>query len=149
LPCISSLFTVLCRSDLHAFTEIYTLSLHDALPISGSSLLKLAFLSALVILFLLPHMHERYFYLADILSLLLVLTKTTKHRIILWVPFCSFCLTVRFLFGPAWISPAVLSIFMSAVCLISLQSFYQQIQQARTGQLSNSVLKRGDFVEMR
>ena len=125
------------------------LAIRYKIHLTGSNLLKLAFLSALVIPFLLPHMHERYFYLADILSLLLVLTKATKHRIILWVPFCSFCLTVRFLFGPAWISPAVLSIFMSAVCVVSFRSCYQQIQQAQANQSSRSVLKRGDFVEMR
>ena len=125
------------------------LAIRYKIHLTGSNLFKLVFLSALVIPFLLPHMHERYFYLADILSLLLVLTKATKHRIILWGPFCSFCLTVRFLFGPAWISPAVLSIFMSAVCVVSFRSCYQQIQQARASQSSRSILKRGDFVEMR
>lgn len=125
------------------------LTVRYKINLAGINLLKLAFLSALIIPFLLPHMHERYFYLADILSLLLVLTKATKHRIVLWVPLCSLCLTARFLFGLSWISPAVLSIFMSAVCVGSFKSFYQQIQQTRASLISSSALKRGDFVEMR
>lgn len=135
------------------FAGIFTAGLaflvvRSKINLTGINLLKLAFLSALVIPFLLPHMHERYFYLADILSLLLVLTKAAEHRIILWVPFCSFCLTVRFLYGLSWISPAVLSLFMSAVCVVSLKSFYQQIQRSPASPISRAALKRGDPVEM-
>ena len=93
-------------------------------------------------------MHERYFYLADILSILLVWTKATKNYVILLVPFCSFGLTVRFLFGLLWISLAVLSLLMIVVCWSSFKSLHAQIRQIQVEQTTCPDLKRGDPVEM-
>ena len=129
-------------------TGLTFLITHYKIKSTRNNLLKLAFLSSLVIPFLLPHMHERYFYLADILSILLVWTKATKNHVILLVPFCSLGLTVRFLFGLLWISPAVLSLLMIVVCWSSFKSLHAQIRQIQVEQTTCPDLKRGDPVEM-
>lgn len=94
-----------------------------AVPLKDTMLLRAAFLSLMWIPFLLPHMHERYFYPADILAVLLFACSKTEQPTMLAVPFCSLLLTVRFVFGATWISPAVLSIAILYVCITSTRNF--------------------------
>lgn len=94
-----------------------------AVPLKNTMLLRASFLSFIWIPFLLPHMHERYFYPADILSVLLFACSKKERPAILAVPFCSLLLTVRFLFGATWISPAVLSIPIFYIGAMSARNF--------------------------
>ena len=75
-------------------------------------LIKAAYLFALMLPFLLPRMHERYFYPADVFSVLYFYSADTpqKRVIPLITVFCSFFSSCRFLFGWAWVSPALLSL---------------------------------------
>lgn len=67
--------------------------------LSHESLLLGALTFALMVPFLLPHMHERYFFIADVLSLLYVV----KHRKHFWLPIaiCSVSLLsyLRYILG--------------------------------------------------
>ena len=94
-----------------------------AVPLKNTMLLRASFLSFVWIPFLLPHMHERYFYPADILAILLFACTEKERPAILVVPFCSLLLTVRFIFGAVWISPMVLSIPMLYICVMSAKNF--------------------------
>ncbi|GAA0313084.1 hypothetical protein GCM10009087_24080 [Sphingomonas oligophenolica] len=50
----------------------------SAMPLQGRGLIPAALLAALVTTGLLPHMHERYFFLADVLALLLALVNRDR-----------------------------------------------------------------------
>ena len=86
------------------------------LSLDGINLVKFALYSATLLPFVLPHMHERYFYLASVLSLIYIICGSNKANVYYTINICSFLLTVRFVFGALWISAAVLSIPMAIVC---------------------------------
>lgn len=86
------------------------------LLLDGTDLVKFALYSATLLPFVLPHMHERYFYLASVLSLIYIIGCSNKANTCYIINICSFLLTIRFVFGALWVSAAVLSIPMAIVC---------------------------------
>src|SRR5699024_7622565 len=82
------------------------------IELKGEALLWTALFSLFWIPFLLPHMHERYFFAADILAVTLFMGLSKEKYTILLIPMCSLLLSIRFLTGALWISPAALSIPM-------------------------------------
>lgn len=73
--------------------------------LSDKSLLGFTLLLVIGIPFLLPHMHDRYFYLADVLSLILAFAVPAFFPLPLFVQFASFLsyyayLNMRFLLAP-------------------------------------------------
>lgn len=86
------------------------------LSLDGTDLVKFALYSATLLPFVLPHMHERYFYLASVLSLIYIIGCSNKANTYYIINICSFLLTIRFVFGALWVSAAVLSIPMAIVC---------------------------------
>ncbi len=83
----------------------------------GAPLIRFALFSLVWVPFLLPHMHERYFYPADLLTVLFVVCLPRERRVPLLVPLCSAALAVRFLCGAVWISPGALALPMLAAAL--------------------------------
>lgn len=83
----------------------------------GAPLIRFALFSLVWVPFLLPHMHERYFYPADLLAVLFVVCLPRERRVPLLVPLCSAALAVRFLCGTVWISPGALALPMLAAAL--------------------------------
>lgn len=85
---------------------------YRGIELKGEALLWVALFSLFWIPFLLPHMHERYFFSADILAVTLFMGISKEKYTILIIPVCSLLLSIRFLTGALWISPAMLSIPM-------------------------------------
>lgn len=94
-----------------ALAAVYLLCKKSTAP-SPLLLIKAAYLFTLMLPFLLPRMHERYFYPADVFSVLYFYSADTpqKRVIPLITVFCSFFSSCRFLFGWTWVSPALLSL---------------------------------------
>ena len=86
-------------------------------PLSPANLVSTGLFFALLTPFLLPHMHERYFYPADLLAVLFAVCLPREQRVPLLVPLCSAALAVRFLCGAVWISPGALALPMLAAAL--------------------------------
>jgi len=83
---------------------------------------RLAFLFAAVAPFLLPQMHDRFFYMADVLSLLVFLYDTRRWYVPVIVIFCSYIAYVFFLMS--WeilIEFRFLSIAMGLVIILVLR----------------------------
>lgn len=100
------------------------------IEVKGSTLLWIALFSLFWIPFALPHMHERYFFPADIISMILFLCDTKETKKILIIPTCSLLLTIRFLTGALWISPAVLSLPMFYVGIYIWKKVYRMKENA-------------------
>lgn len=89
--------------------------------LNGRALVKLFYLSALVLPYLLPQMHERYFFLADLLALTVFLLDRRKWFYPVITVFASFNAYAYYLFGGvtlvdyAWVSLALLVLIILTV----------------------------------
>ena len=84
---------------------VYIFAVINRKKLSDKLLLGLTLLLVIGIPFLLPHMHDRYFYLADILSLVLAFTAPAFFPLPVFVQFASFLsyyayLNMRYLLSP-------------------------------------------------
>lgn len=79
--------------------------------------LLLALASALALPFLLPHMHERYFFLADLLSIAAALSHPRKDMILLAgaVQLASLLSLVRFIFLGTWSLPLLVGAVLAGL----------------------------------
>ena len=98
---------------------------HRRIELQSEILVWIALLAFFWVPFTLPHMHERYFFAADIISMILFLEKPKERQFLLIIPTCSLLLTIRFLTGALWISPAILSIpmFITGIRLLKIVYF--------------------------
>lgn len=74
---------------------------------TARQLCALAFILCLLTPFMLPKMHERYFYIAEALSLVYVAGYTRRWYIMAVLQFCIFTRYSQFLFGNAFWWPAI------------------------------------------
>jgi Gpi18-like mannosyltransferase len=85
------------------------------MPLSATHVVQVALTIAVWVPFLLPKMHERYFYMADILSVVLAFYQPR----LLWVPLLvqtsSLLTYTDFLLGDRWVSFKVLGIIMAGL----------------------------------
>lgn len=96
-------------------------------PITPLVLIRIAFFYALLVPFLLPRMHERYFYPATVLAIICCFTfQNVKDQFLLCVcEISSFFVVCRFLFGWLWVNPAWFALPLAAVLLLSWRSIWK------------------------
>ncbi|MBQ7164407.1 MAG: DUF2029 domain-containing protein [Clostridia bacterium] len=70
-------------------------------PDTDENVILISYLSALILPFVLPKMHERYFYLSDIFGLLFAFCFINKSYIPFATGYCSMRVVVKYLFDPA------------------------------------------------
>ncbi|MDR0381098.1 MAG: hypothetical protein LBH86_03790 [Oscillospiraceae bacterium] len=92
-----------------------------ARPLSGESLVTLSFLCCVGLPWMLPSMHERYFYMADVLSLLYVMLRPRRWYLAPLTIYASYAGYHAYLFGAylplsMWL-PALL--LLPVVCLLT------------------------------
>jgi Gpi18-like mannosyltransferase len=95
-------------------------------------MISLAFASALIVPFILPRMHERYFYPADILAVLFWFCFPKKFYVPLIVVGCSQYVVMRFLYGTSFVDNSVLAIPMMVVVYKVVEVIYQMVRGAGT-----------------
>lgn len=88
--------------------------------LTNAMLLKFALLFALLVPFLLPHMHERYFYPADVLAVVVALTCRRRWPVAVVVCGSSLLVVGRYLFGWQWMDPAYAAVPMLLAVLFTL-----------------------------
>jgi len=74
-------------------------SWHSAVALNGEIIVKLSLVSALLLPFTLPHMHERYFFAADVFSIIYAFYSPKRFFIPLIVGAASLLSYFPFLFG--------------------------------------------------
>lgn len=82
-------------------------------------------LFALTIPYLLPHMHERYFYLADILSLAYVFLHPKRVYTALLTEFCSFWVVCNYLFGMNYFSLQFLAVVQAVNIILLVKDLWK------------------------
>lgn len=81
-------------------------------PVTKESILRVALFFALLLPYFLPHMHERYFYLADILAILYAFYRPRRFYLPVLVVGASLAAYIPFLFGGEPFSLRLASILM-------------------------------------
>lgn len=90
-------------------------SMTKKITITTKEIIAFALLFSLIVPFLLPHMHERYFYLADVLAILYAFTFKKRAIIPIAVILSSFASYTPYLFGITPIDLKLVAIVMLAV----------------------------------
>ena len=87
--------------------------------LSAQSLIMLSFLSVLIVPYVLPRMHERYFYLADLLSVIYALYTPRRAYVAVMVVGASLLAYMPYLSQQvAWLSPFRVSLVFPALVLM-------------------------------
>ncbi|HLG77671.1 MAG TPA: glycosyltransferase 87 family protein, partial [Ktedonobacteraceae bacterium] len=86
-------------------------------------LVKAALVCALAIPFLLPEMHERYFYLADVLSITYAFCFRRRFYIAIIVPLCSLCSYLPYLLHRDVVNLAFVAVAVFVAAAIVLVDF--------------------------
>ena len=94
------------------------------------ALLALALLSALTLPFVLPKMHERYLFLADVLAVALALTSRNRATasIAVGVQLTSLSALISYIYN--WPSPALVGTLVGATALVSIYAFARENEAA-------------------
>ena len=100
--------------------------------------IELSYLFALMLPFLLPKMHDRYFYLADALSLLVFLYNKKKWYIPLVTIFCSYICYTRFIMYEDYnvFPPKYLSLGLLIILILSLKDFILPLIEKKPAETS-------------
>jgi len=100
---------------------IFYISIKHIKAIKYDNVIELALLFAVIIPFLLPRMHERYFFMADIISLLYAFSFPKKFYIAIIIPFASLVCYFPFLYrtSTSYILGSSIILFIIIVDLIN------------------------------
>ena len=120
-------------------------SWRSAVPLDGEIIVKLSLVSALLLPFTLPHMHERYFFAADVISIIYAFYLPKRFFIPLVVGAASLFSYFPFLFGEEPIlNPdglQYLAILMGATLIIAttdlIKSLYPNLLEQPRSESSN------------
>ncbi|WP_298836967.1 hypothetical protein [Clostridium sp.] len=99
---------------------IFYVSIKYIKVIKYDNIIELSLLFSIIIPFLLPHMHERYFFMADIISLLYAFSFPKKFYIAIIIPLASLVCYLPFLYNAStnFIIAASVVLFLVIIDLI-------------------------------
>ena len=104
---------------------IYIYTKKDAL--NTKLLLDAAFIFVLLMPFFLPRMHERYFYFAEIFSVIYVFLNQKRLFVSPLICFTGYCVYSAYLFGSSLFSLSFLTIINAAVLIYVIKKFADDI----------------------
>jgi len=114
----------------------------SAVPLDGEMIVKLSLVSVLLLPFTLPHMHERYFFAADVISIIYAFYSPKRFFIPLVVGAASLFSYFPFLFGEdaTIMNPdglQYLAILMGAALIIATTDLIKRLYPNLLEQLSS------------
>ena len=105
--------------------------LWSAVPLDGEVIVKLWLVSVLLLPFTLPHMHERYFFAAEVVSIIYAFYSPKRFFVPLIVGAVSLRSYFPFLFGEGPIGVKYLAILMGVALIVattdSIESLYPNL----------------------
>ena len=94
-------------------------SWRSAVPLDGAVIVRLSLVSVLLLPFTLPHMHERYFFAADVVSIIYAFYSPKRFFVPLLVGAASLFSYFPFLFGEETIGLQYLAILMGVTLIVA------------------------------
>ncbi|SMC23027.1 Mannosyltransferase related to Gpi18 [Clostridium acidisoli DSM 12555] len=118
-----------------AFTMFLVLSLcliqiHYLKDISYENIIELAFIFVLVVPYFLPRMHDRYFFLADVFSVIYAFYFPKRKIGVLIVPVVSLFVYINSLFHIRYIPFRILSVVLFLTIVYVLFKYFQRIRKS-------------------
>lgn len=98
--------------------------LYKKIEINKESIITFGLVSVLVATFFLPHMHDRYLYMGDILAILYLFYNKNKIYIPITIELISLYTYSRYLFGNNGIPIQIVSLLFFVVLVILLKELY-------------------------
>ena len=102
---LSPAFVVLTMS-----ITVLVMYIYGHTKLDRQSFVDFGLLFTLAVPYLLPHMHERYFYLADIFAIVYVALHNKRWYTALLTQFCSYYAISLYLFKPEYLSLAIVAV---------------------------------------
>ncbi len=118
---MSSVFVILAIS-----VTVFVMYLCGHTKMEKTSFVDFGLLFALLVPYLLPHMHERYFYLADILAVVYVALHRKRWYTLLLTQFCSFLVIVEYLFTLTYFSLAQVAIMQGVNVILLCRDLWKE-----------------------
>lgn len=104
-------------------------------------MISIAFIGALMIPFLLPRMHERYFFAADVISIIYFFYNKNRWYVPIGVIFASYIYCTRYLYGTNigedWYNCLILLVILA-------QALYDFVKELMTGKAPENPLCRSE-----
>jgi Gpi18-like mannosyltransferase len=116
-PWVTPLATAMTLGAIAIYLLVFARRLANA---EGTDLLAAALICALIVPGLLPRMHERFFFLADVLALLLCLSRTGWGRPAVYTQLGSGCAILAYLSG-VWVLAVAGALFMLAATWFAIR----------------------------
>ena len=98
------------------------------LPMAPDDLLQVSLLFLILVPFLLPHMHERYFFPADVFALIYAIRRPKRFYVPILVVGASFFTYLPFLFGEEPVPLVVCAAMMGTALVLVGKHFYAEMQ---------------------
>lgn len=109
---------------LFIFVLLAFIVLYKKIEINKESIIIFGLVSVLVATFFLPHMHDRYLYMGDILAILYLFYNKNKIYIPITIELISLYTYSRYLFGNNGIPIQIVSLLFLVVLVILLKELY-------------------------
>lgn len=118
-----------------AFTMFLVLSLcliqiHYLKDINYENIIELAFIFVLIVPYFLPRMHDRYFFLADVFSVIYAFYFPKRKIGVLIVPIVSLFVYINTLFHVRYIPFRILSVVLFLTIVYVLFKYFQRIRKS-------------------
>ena len=117
---ISSAFVILTLA-----VTVMVMYLYGHTDLKKETFIDFGLLFALGIPYLLPHMHERYFYLADILAIVYGVLHRKRWYTVLLTQFCSFYVVAEYLFTLNYLSLAEVALIQGVNIILLCKDLWK------------------------
>ena len=108
------------------------------------SAVDFAFLFTVIVPFFLPHMHERYFYLATIVSVVYAFMRPNRWFAAGIEEFCSFYVVCNHLYGINYLSLQLVTLLQFANIILLFRAIWKEyITADKTPSLENTLNNKG------
>ena len=142
---IIAVFCLLCVGSYMIFEPGRDVTYHQ-INLTNSSILELFYISSILIPFILPRMHERYFYIADVLSVLVFFYDRKRFYVPLITILSSMSSYFAFLLGQNVFEQKYTALALLILIILSLKKYIEGVKKP-VWNSKKSNLKQNIFIK--
>ena len=124
LDTFGTYFTIFC------FIIVAFIFINKKIKLNNKLIIKITLLSIMFATFMLPHMHDRYLYMADVISIIYLIIEPKKFYIPLGINFASLYTYIEYLTGTHAIPMYLVSIMFAVIIFCMAKDTIKDIKKA-------------------
>lgn len=140
-PTVSAMGIMICAAII--IVMIY-LAYSKQFTLNSEIIVTLSLISAIVVPYFLPHMHERYFYFADVLAIIYAFYRPKRWYVAGLVGISSLLCYLPFLYGTTPVPLMYAVLMMTAALIIAILDLLSQIKTLPKAVPQKQVSKEGN-----